>query len=359
MTQKTRAGLGLIGFGAWGSHHAQAIAKTPDAELLAIAVRTETSRKRAQAAFPQAMVTNDYRELLELDQIDLVDIVVPNSLHRNIGVAAFRAGKHVLLEKPMATTMEDCRDLLRAASEADRQLIIDFELRLSSQWGNINSLIQRGQIGEPRYLLIELFRQPYRLGADGWRYDIDRVGNWVLEEPIHFLDLARWYLSAAGEPCEIYATANARDPMHPELQDNFSAVLTWPNGAYALISQTLNAFEHHQTLKASGTDGSIWAGWSGAMDRTDKPTFFTRLQRGRESAPREIQTSVPSGELFELQSQIASAVRTAATGRKPTASGWDGLWATGLCLAAQQSVAERRPVDIQAFMAPWLNPRHQ
>ncbi len=61
-------------------------------------------------------------------------------------------------------------------------------------------MIDRGAIGEPQYCLIELWRKPYRLGSNGWRYDISRVGNWILEEPIHFFDLARWYLGSLGEP---------------------------------------------------------------------------------------------------------------------------------------------------------------
>ena len=63
-------------------------------------------------------------------------------------------------------------------------------------------MIDAGAIGEPQYALIELWRRPYRLGADGWRYDINRVGNWILEEPIHFFDLARWYFAGVGDPRE-------------------------------------------------------------------------------------------------------------------------------------------------------------
>ena len=100
------------------------------------------------------------------------------------------------------------RGVIRRAS--GRVLSIGHELRLSSQWGEIKSTIDRGEIGEPRYILVELSRRPYRLGADGWRYDIGRVGNWILEEPIHFFDLARWYLSGAGAPADVYATASAR-----------------------------------------------------------------------------------------------------------------------------------------------------
>ena len=71
-----------------------------------------------------------------------------------------------------------------------QMLAIGFELRLSSVWGKVKAMLDAGAIGEPRYVLIELWRRPYRTGSDGWRYDPARVGSWILEEPIHFFDFA-------------------------------------------------------------------------------------------------------------------------------------------------------------------------
>src|SRR2546428_13914732 len=100
-------------------------------------------------------------------------------------------------------------------------------------------MIGAGAGGEPLYAFIELWRKPYRLGAEGWRYDIHRVGNWILEEPIHFFDLARWYFQRHGNPVSVFASANAARAHHPELQDNFSALVNFTGGRYAVNSQTL------------------------------------------------------------------------------------------------------------------------
>ncbi|MCX8038555.1 MAG: Gfo/Idh/MocA family oxidoreductase, partial [Candidatus Sumerlaeia bacterium] len=94
-----------------------------------------------------------------------------------------------------------------------------------------------------------LSRFPYRFGTDGWRFDIQRVGNWILEEPIHFFDLARWFLEGFGEPAQVYARANSKHPDHPELQDNFATIVSFTGGAFAVITETLAAFEHHVTCK--------------------------------------------------------------------------------------------------------------
>src|SRR5207248_10919409 len=102
------------------------------------------------------------------------------------------------------------------------------------------------------YVLADLWRRPYRTGSDGWRMDPARVGNWILEEPVHFFDATAWFLSAAGQPQTVYAFGNRSQPNGDavvDTNDNFTAGVTYPNQAYAVISQTLAAVEHHFSLK--------------------------------------------------------------------------------------------------------------
>jgi myo-inositol 2-dehydrogenase / D-chiro-inositol 1-dehydrogenase len=337
--------VGLIGFGAWGRCHAEAIAKTPGAELAAIATRSPESCAAARQQFPAARVYTDYRELLKKADLDLIDVVLPSHLHREVGCAALAAGRHLLLEKPMALSVAECDDLLDTARRHQRILAIGHEMRLSSLWGKVKELIDQGFVGEPQHVLVELSRRPYRTGADGWRYDIERVGSWVLEEPIHFFDLARWYLSSVGEPETVYAAAKARQADHPELRDNFSAIVKFPGGAYAVVSQTLSAFEHHQTVKVTGSRGALWAGWSGALDRTRHPTFFLKTFDGEKVESMPISTI--AGELFELEEEIAVLVRAVRDGGPVAATGEDGKWSVWMCLAAEQSVQTGAPVSLR------------
>ncbi len=330
-----RIRFGLIGYGAWGSHHARAITQTPGAELAAIAARSASSRAAAQAAHPQARIHEHYQDLLAKEQLDVVDVVLPSVLHYEVGRAVLESGRHLLLEKPMTLRVQDCDALVELADRKRLVLAVGHECRVSPLWGKVKELVDAGAVGDPLYALIELWRRPYRQGSGGWRYDINQVGNWILEEPIHFFDLARWYLSKVGEPVSVYARANSRQSGHPELQDNFSATLNFPGGAYAVISQTLSAFEHHQTVKLTGTTGSIWASWSGAMDRDDRPRYFLRLAPGENVT--EVPIAKPAGELFELEEEIAMMVRAVRDGTPVAATGQDGRWAVRLCLAAQQS----------------------
>lgn len=342
----TSLGFGLIGFGAWGRCHADAIAKTRGASLTAIAAPSENSRRAAHDAFPQAHICSDYRELLARPDVQLVDIVVPSHLHHEIASAALAAGKHLLLEKPMALSLRECDDLIALARKHNRVFAIGHELRLSSLWGKAKELIAAGFVGEPQYALIELSRRPYRQGSQSWRYDIARVGSWILEEPIHFFDFARWYLSDVGEPQTVYATASSRQAGHPELKDNFTAIVHFPRGVYAVVSQTLAAFEHHQTVKVTGTKGAIWASWSGAMDRTLHPTFSLRAFDGEQV--QKIQIDKVTGEVFELEDEMAMLVRAIREGGELMCSAVDGRWSVAMCLAAEQSVETGQPVAIDA-----------
>src|SRR5687767_3935001 len=180
--------FGLIGYGAWGAHHARAIAAVPDADLVAVAAHSEASCARARADHPAARVHADYRDLLAREELDVVDVVLPSHLHHPVAAAVLESGRHLLLEKPMALSLAQCDDLLRLARARNRLVAVGHELRLSSLWGKVKGLIDDGAIGDPLYGLIELWRRPYRQGSDGWRYDPARVGNWALEEPIHFFD---------------------------------------------------------------------------------------------------------------------------------------------------------------------------
>lgn len=338
--------FGLIGYGAWGKHHAEAIGKTPGATLVAVAARSETTAASARDAFPGLEASTDFQQLLARDDIDVVDIVLPSHLHHKVASAALENGKHVLLEKPMCLSLGDCDDLIRIAQSTGRRLAVGHELRLSSLWGKVKQLVDEGFVGEPQYVLVELSRNPYRKGAEGWRYDISRVGNWILEEPIHFFDLARWYLEASGDPVSVYAAANSRQPNHPELQDNFSAIMKTTGGGYAVVSQTLSAFEHHQTVKVTGTRGALWASWSGAMDRTRHATFSLRTFDGDEV--RTVPIEKMTGELYELEDQIAMLVQAIRNHEPLSCTAEDGRWSVAMCLAAQRSVESGLPAEINS-----------
>jgi myo-inositol 2-dehydrogenase/D-chiro-inositol 1-dehydrogenase len=263
-------------------------------------------------------------------------VVLPSHLHHEVGCAVLSAGKHLMMEKPMALNIAQCEDLSRVARENKRLIAVGHEFRFSSLWGKVKEMVDAGAIGDPRFCLIELWRNPYRQGTDGWRYDIKRVGNWILEEPIHFFDLARWYFSRAGEPVSVFACASHKRDEHPELQDNFTATLRFPNGGYAVVSQTLAGYEHHQVVKLTGTTGALWASWSGAMDRTFHPTFSLKHFDGEKVV--DVPLTKVTGEVYELEEELVNMALAVRGEPLRCATGLDGRWSVAMCLKAQESV---------------------
>jgi len=328
--------FGLVGCGAWGSHHARAIRKCPHAELVAVADCDDEARRQIRASSPDAVVLADFHELLAIPEIDVVDVVLPNHLHHEAGRAALEAGKHLLMEKPMALTIADCDDLIKRARSQKLFLSVAHQFRFSSLWGRIKEFLDAGEIGAAGYVNIDLWRNPYRQGWDGWRYDIHRVGNWILEEPIHFFDLARWYLSRWGNPVSIYSRGHARRAESPELHDNCSAIMGFAGGAFAVVSQTLSACEHHLAIKITGEQGALWANWGGVMDRAWNPTYSLWHFDGQTF--REVDIDRPTGEVYELADLIADMAEAVGDTRPPRITGEDGRWAVAMCLKAQESV---------------------
>jgi myo-inositol 2-dehydrogenase/D-chiro-inositol 1-dehydrogenase len=341
MTQATR--FALIGYGAWGRFHARSLDKAHNAELAVIVANGDANAAAAKQDWPRAEIARDWHAVLGDASIEAVAIATPNHLHADIAVAALEAGKHVLLEKPMATTLADCDRIVAAATRSGRVLTVGHELRLSPQWGRIKSLITEGAIGRPEHVHVTLFRFPYRQGSGGWRYDQARVGSWILEEPIHFFDAILWYLADIGRPTSLLALGTGDAAMSRSL----SVSMRFPGGVTAAINQVLAGFEHHQTVEVVGSTGAIRSLWSGVMDRTFEPTASLRLKRA--GADKDEAVAIErSGEVFELEAQAAAAVEAFRAGR-PIVPAEEGRTAVALCLAAERSAREGREIAIDGL----------
>lgn len=332
--------VAIAGFGAWGQMHAQAIRAIAGADVVAVLARSEAAREAARSMVPQAVVVDDLDQLLALDSVDVVNVTLPNHLHASAAVQALEAGKHVFLEKPMGLTLAACDAVADAARRAARQVAVNFELRVSHQWGMVHDRITQGALGAVSYQHLTLFRKPFRSGAGGWRYDPARVGSWVLEELVHFIDLVLWYAEGDGMPIRVTTYGGrAGEP----LTDHQTVVLQWRSGATAVLSQCLGGFEHHTVLEVAGSAGALRTWWSGAMDRTTTPSFELKLRSGDAEA---VTLDIPvSGEVFELEEHLRRAYAGFAQGYSVMAPEL-ARRSMAVALAVDQSLAQGRPVDL-------------
>jgi myo-inositol 2-dehydrogenase/D-chiro-inositol 1-dehydrogenase len=333
--------VALIGYGAWGRHHARALDAAPSATLAAIVAHGADSAAAAAAERPGVAVHRDLAPVLADPTIEAVVVAAPNALHAPIALEALRAGKHVLLEKPMALTLADCDALVAAAASSRGVLTIGHELRVSTQWGRVRALIAEGAIGAVRHANLSLFRFPYRTGSGGWRYDLSRVGSWILEEPVHYFDLLLWYGAAWGPPVALRAHAEG-DPAMPRA---LSVTLRFAGGEFATLNTVVGGFEHHVALQVMGDGGAIRSLWSAAMDRSFAPSASLHVFRGR-AQPGEQAAAIPiteTGEVYELVTQAEQAVQGFRAGRAlvPAEAARD---AVRCCILAERSAREGREI---------------
>lgn len=334
--------IGLVGYGAWGRVHAQVIAAIPELTLASVVCGDEESA-RAAAALPGVDVHRDYAALLSDPRIDLIDIVTPNHMHAGMALTALEAGKHVLLEKPMATTLADARRVVDAAECSDRYVGVGLQLHTSRQWGRIRDLIDEGAIGRPRYANSLLFRRPFRGGAANWRVTGAQVGSWILEEAVHYIDLLLLYFQGSGLPVELSADGHL-SPLGEGMHDSFTCTMRFADGAYASFSQCLGGFEHSLVTEIAGTDGAIRTWWAGATDRTPTAAFELKLRR-KGSGDAEIVPIERSGEVYELEEQMRRLI-TDVPRRAPLVSARAALPSQVICLEIERAIRERRAIPL-------------
>ncbi len=337
--------IGLIGYGAWGKHHAEAILHIPGADLTAIACNSEKTASTARENHKETKIYTNYQDLLKDSNIDAVDIVLPTYLHAEAGIKALESGKHVLLEKPIAGSLAECDRLIDAASRSGKVLTIGHELRLSSQWKELKNIIDEGKIGRPMYALVSIFRFPFRKGANDWRYNRNMVGSWILEELIHYFDLILWFYKETGDPVSVFAYGNSIN-RNEGLYDNFSSILKFPGGSYAVLTQTLSGFEHHQVIEITGEKGSIRSLWSGVTDRTLNPEFILKLHRKGDEQSKNIPIALPSGELFELEEELKQTVELFKI-NKALFPAEDARKVVAICIEAEHSLQEKREIPFK------------
>ena len=176
------------------------------------------------------------------------------------------------------------------------------------------------------------------------------MGSWLLEEAVHYFDLALWYMERQGDPVSIRAVGNQRAGRDAGMHDNVSVLLRWPGGAYLTLNHSVAGFEHHLVLEITGTDGAIRTHWSGTFDRDHSAAYDLRVQprgfpfeRGvRESEHLKI---ARSGEVYELTEQIR-AVAEAFAARRTLVSATEGRKRVLLCCAADRSLQEDRELAL-------------
>lgn len=335
--------FGIVGGGRWAAVHRDALA-TVGADLVNVLVASEASARRVHEKWG-VNATTDMARFLAADT-EAVVVASPNYLHADHAVACLEAGRHVLVEKPMAISLDGCDRIAAAAARAGKVVGVGLEMRVFTLFSGVRELVSSGAIGRPLHLKLDLWRRPYRAGAGGWKSDPGKLGSSILEEPIHYLDLARWYLAPShGEPRAVQAWGVSR-PGAATAWENLDVRLDFGE-AQALVTRSVAAYGHRVQLQLVGEEGAVRAGWEGSMDLDPAPSQTLELKRGQGADATVETVEVPlGGHAFDLPRQAEAFIAAVRTGSRPAATLEDGRASVALCLAVEESLRRGTSVSV-------------
>ncbi len=199
--------VGVIGTGGISGVHLGGYSRNPDVEIYALCDINEKNLAKRAEEYKVSRTFTDYREMLALKELDAVSVCTWNSAHAECAIAALRAGKHVLCEKPMALNTAQAQEMEKAAKENGKLLMIGFVRRFGNDCAVLKDFIDSGSFGEIYYAKAQYLRRKGCPG--GWFGDKSRSGGGpLIDLGVHVIDLCR-YLMGGPQPVSVYgATFN-------------------------------------------------------------------------------------------------------------------------------------------------------
>lgn len=299
--------------------------------------------------------------VLQDPEIKLVFVTASNNAHKELTVAALEAGKAVMCEKPMATTLVDAEAMVETAERTKGFLQVGFELRYSHLYTTVKEWIDRGLLG--RVLNTQCTYCTSAWGRDDvWRVASKTSGGMFGEKLSHYVDLTRWWIGDAVE--EVYAACAPNVISYYEVHDNYHCTYRFKNGAVSQLTfmmgpaATFKGDPLQNAISQQTGDGHVLHymiyGEKGAAEtdvfpRTIKRWEFGEDDYGQTSAWVQTETWDPKRDFayfHNTHDQALDIVRRVAEGEPPSIDPRDALETTRLCFAVERSAAEKRPVRL-------------
>lgn len=340
--------IGIIGTGSIASAHIKAYLAFPEeCEIVALAdvVQGKAAQAAAESGLVGAAAYDDPRAMIAEGGLDLVSIATPPSTHAALAVAALDAGIHVLVEKPMAPSLEECDAMLAAQQRSGRLLSVVAQNRFRDDLATLKEVIDSGLLGPIAHV---------RVDSAWWRglpyYDLWWRGTWekegggcTLNHAIHHIDLLLWLL---GRPTEITALLTNALHGNSEVEDLSVAVLRYERGLAQLTSSVVHHGEEQQIV-IQGEHARVSQPWKVVAELPDAAGFPTRGGNAElvASIERLAAERAPLAHRGH-EGQIADMISAIRQGRPPIADGSDGRNAIEVVTAIYEAGIEGRHVSL-------------
>jgi len=338
-----RIGIGIVGLGV-GQWHLEEFQKVPEAEVVALCDLDESKLMDAGRKYGVSRLYTDYRELVEDPRVDAVSICLPNYLHAPAAIAALEAGKHVLVEKPLARTPEEAREIIAARDRSGKKAMVAMKFRFLPEAAYIRRLWEEGKFGEVYYGFNSYIRPVGKGIHRAWFYRRELSGGGALiDNGVHLLDIT-WYLMGCPKPVEAFGATYAefgprgKGGVPPEdagafdVDDFACGMVRFEGGASVLIENGWAAHIDRRVIAARifGTEGgaSVW------------PFYIVREREGESSA------EVPDIAGFSFPSQFQHFVDCVLEDRETFSPLEDGVVVLEMLTALYRSAEEGRSVPV-------------
>lgn len=232
--------VGLIGCGFIAEKHLKTLARFDEITLTAVSdLRQDHMEKAADLYCQEARCSvsvsyyKDYHDLLDCSTIDVVIISVASGLHAEIAKKALKCGKHIIVEKPLALSLKDIREIERLSGKYNKKVFVCHQMRYRPLLQKIKELIQQGCFGEPYFGIasLRLNRSPDYFTETSWKGTWERDGGMLVNQGIHLIDLLIWMM---GDVQSIYGEI-ATKIKNKQTEDIAAGVLSFKNDAKGLI----------------------------------------------------------------------------------------------------------------------------
>ena len=332
--------MGIIGAGILGTSHATIYSGLPDTKLVAVSDMNE-SRAKELASKYGADSYRDYEQMLRDKSIDAVAVCTPDFAHRDPTVAAAEAGKHVLVEKPLATSAKDGQDMISAARKAGVKLMVRFSNRWNPPFVRAKEALDNKELGDLLYLYLRLSDTIYvPTGMLSWA--AKSTVAWFLMS--HTIDLARWY--AGSEAKKVYGVSRSAvlSKMGINTPDLYAAIVEFENGTVANLESlwvlpTSHPSVYDFKMEMVGSKGSVF------VDTTERCIeLYGEKQHTRPDILGLVNLQgVNAGFMKESTAVFVDCVLQ----DKPVpAPGEDGLAVTKVIEAIERSCQQGKPMDV-------------
>jgi predicted dehydrogenase len=343
-------GFGVIGTGMMGCEHIRNLLHVDAAEIRALSDPDESSRRFGRLAAGRGVpVYADHRALLDRTDVDAVVVASPNHTHVDVLTDVFASGKHVLVEKPMCTTVADCERVVAAAERHAGIVWVGLEYRYMPPIARLLEELARGAVGTLKMLSIREHRFPFLPKVGHWNRFSRNTGGTLVEKCCHFFDLM--HLAVGREPTRVFASGG-QDVNHleerydgevPDILDNAFVIVDWEGGARTCLDLCMfaEASPNEQEIVATGDRGRLACTVPGGhLEIGTRKPGETRLVP-IEKDPRVRHTGFHHGASYLEHLELIDAIRHGLPARVGVR---DGLRSVALGVAAHRSIDTGRPV---------------